>query len=164
MTEYALAYFITFTTYGTWLHGDERGSVLRLANSTRLLRSCPERYDNEKQKLRHPVVTLDQNQRAIVLDTIKKHCKLKKWKLYAAHVRSNHIHLIVTSKEKPEKIMNDLKAWATRMLRENGHKIQKVWTTHGSTKYIFSYEKLNEKIKYVIDGQGENMEYYLADS
>ncbi|HEX9659180.1 MAG TPA: hypothetical protein VGA18_02730, partial [Rhodothermales bacterium] len=22
-----LAYLITFTTYGTWLHGDERGSV-----------------------------------------------------------------------------------------------------------------------------------------
>jgi hypothetical protein len=22
-----IAYFITFTTYGTWLHGDERGSV-----------------------------------------------------------------------------------------------------------------------------------------
>ena len=23
-----LAYFITFTTYGTWLHGDSRGSMV----------------------------------------------------------------------------------------------------------------------------------------
>src|SRR5262245_49884905 len=27
--EYPLAYFITFRTYGTWLHGDERTSVER---------------------------------------------------------------------------------------------------------------------------------------
>ena len=28
-----LAYFITFRAYGTWLHGDERGSVDRLHNT-----------------------------------------------------------------------------------------------------------------------------------
>jgi hypothetical protein len=27
--EFPLAYFISFRTYGTWLHGDERGSVNR---------------------------------------------------------------------------------------------------------------------------------------
>jgi len=27
-----LAYFITFRTYGTWLHGDERGSIDRYHN------------------------------------------------------------------------------------------------------------------------------------
>ena len=30
--EFALAYFITFRCYGTWLHGDERGSVDRFHN------------------------------------------------------------------------------------------------------------------------------------
>jgi REP element-mobilizing transposase RayT len=119
--------------------------------------------DTETKKLRHPIITLVKAQQAIVLETIKKHCKLKDWKLYAVHVRSNHIHLIVEAREKPEKIMSGLKAWATRMLRRKGYEIQKVWTRNGSTKYIFSHEKLNEKIKYVIDGQGEKMEYYCID-
>jgi hypothetical protein len=29
MSKYPLAYFITFTTYGTWLHGDPRGSFMK---------------------------------------------------------------------------------------------------------------------------------------
>ena len=32
MPDRPLAYFSTFTTYGTWLHGDERGSVDREHN------------------------------------------------------------------------------------------------------------------------------------
>ncbi len=30
--EFPLAYLITFRTYGTWLHGDERGSIDRYHN------------------------------------------------------------------------------------------------------------------------------------
>ena len=164
MPEYPLAYFITFTTYGTWLHGDERGSISQSTKGTHRLQACSKLHQYEKRNLKYPVVTFNKQQRSIVLETIKKHCKLKEWKLYAVHVQSNHIHVIVAAKEKPEKIMSDLKAWATRTLREKGHEIQKVWTRHGSTIYIFSGEKLNEKIKYVVYGQGEKMEYYLARS
>ncbi len=31
-TDIPLAYLITFRSYGTWLHGDERGSVNRFRN------------------------------------------------------------------------------------------------------------------------------------
>ena len=31
--EFPLAYLITFRTYGTWLHGDERGSIGRTGNA-----------------------------------------------------------------------------------------------------------------------------------
>ena len=31
-TDEPVAYFITFRTYGTWLHGDARGSVNRFRN------------------------------------------------------------------------------------------------------------------------------------
>jgi len=31
-TDIPLAYLITFRCYGTWLHGDERGSVDRFHN------------------------------------------------------------------------------------------------------------------------------------
>jgi hypothetical protein len=31
-TDIPLAYFISFRSYGTWLHGDERGSIDRFHN------------------------------------------------------------------------------------------------------------------------------------
>ena len=34
-TDMPLAFLITFRTYGTWLHGDERGSVNRFRNQYR---------------------------------------------------------------------------------------------------------------------------------
>ena len=37
-TDTPLAYFISFRTYGTWLHGDERGSIDRFHNRYRLFR------------------------------------------------------------------------------------------------------------------------------
>jgi hypothetical protein len=32
-TDTPLAYFISFRTYGTWLHGDKRGSIDRFHNA-----------------------------------------------------------------------------------------------------------------------------------
>ena len=79
------------------------------------------------------------------------------------HVRSNHAHVIVKSNEKPDKVMYDLKAWATRKLREAGDNFDTVWTRQGSTKYIFKADKLRAKVHYVIYEQGEMMAYYLED-
>jgi hypothetical protein len=48
-----LAYFITFTCYGTWLHGDERGSVDDEHNTpgTPVLDPDPERRGRERDDL-----------------------------------------------------------------------------------------------------------------
>ncbi len=58
-TEIPLAYLITFRTYGTWLHGDIRGSVDRFTNTygTPRVEHKPARKDFEKTLLnRHPVI------------------------------------------------------------------------------------------------------------
>jgi hypothetical protein len=57
--------------------------------------------------------------------------------------------------------MNAFKAWGTRKLRQSGYTLAKVWTQHGSTKYIFTRAKLIEKIRYVVHEQGEMMAHYL---
>jgi REP element-mobilizing transposase RayT len=88
-------------------------------------------------------------------------CVWKQWRLYAAHVRSNHVHILVHSPEKIDKVMVSLKAWATRKLRENGYHLEKVWTHHGSTKYVFTKDKMYEKVQYVIHEQGEKMACYF---
>ena len=102
-------------------------------------------------------------QRGIVLDTIIDHCLIKQWKLWAVHVRSNHVHLLLRTDDKIELVMKGVKSWATRNLRKAGCDIPKVWATGGSKRYVFTHEKLKEKIHYVIHEQGEMMQYYLQE-
>jgi REP element-mobilizing transposase RayT len=84
--------------------------------------------------------------------------------LFAAHVRTNHVHAILEAGDKPEKVMNTLKSYASRRLNESGVDEQgrKRWTRHGSTKWLWNRESINAAIRYVIDGQGDPVEVFEA--
>lgn len=62
-----------------------------------------------------------------------------------------------------KKVMGDLRAWPTRRLREAGHGLEKVWVEHGSTKFIFTWDKHKVKVHYVVYEQGEMMAYFIDD-
>ena len=47
-----LAYFITFTTYGSWLHGDSRQSVLIENHSTEIIAPNERFYKHEQQQMK----------------------------------------------------------------------------------------------------------------
>jgi REP element-mobilizing transposase RayT len=164
MYNQPLAYFITFTTYGTWLHGDSRNSVIRNNNFPKLIAPNSRLYLQKQQTLKYPPVRLNSNQRSIVLETVIRHSKLKNWNLFAVHVRSTHIHAILYTNRKVDTVMTALKTWSTRQLRSSGYKNPKFWTVNGSKKYIFTDAKLRQKIHYVIYEQGTPMQYYLDDS
>jgi len=164
MNNPILAYFITFTTYGTWLHGDERGSTIRQEGFTLRLDKHTGIYTHEYHKLRNDPVTLNPAKRKIVLDTIIKHCNIRQWHLYATHVRSNHVHIVVKSNKPAKLTASELKNWPTRMLRNEGFEIPMVWTRGGSNKMIFTRAKLKEKIHYAVYEQGEMMEYYIDEA
>ncbi|MDQ3490280.1 MAG: hypothetical protein M3449_04330 [Acidobacteriota bacterium] len=46
-TDIPLAFLTTFRTYGTWLHGDKRGSIDRFHNVFRDRESLPIRFWND---------------------------------------------------------------------------------------------------------------------
>jgi REP element-mobilizing transposase RayT len=103
-----------------------------------------------------PPLLLSPEQRPIVEQTLRDLCCKRQWTLHEVNVRSNHIHIVVTAVEtKPEKVMSDLKAKATWMLRKM--KIiaqdQKPWMEHGSTRYLFSQEEFEYACNYVRDCQ-----------
>jgi REP element-mobilizing transposase RayT len=159
-----LAYFISLTTYGAWLHGRSPGSVDREHNvpGTPYL---PPDADLERQmrsEMRQAPYVLDEVRRQVVLRTIKEVAAHRRWKLWAVHVRSNHVHVVVTAACRPEKVMTDLKAWCSRRLREacNESSDRDRWTQHGSTRYLNSETSVDAAVKYVIDDQGEPMELY----
>jgi REP element-mobilizing transposase RayT len=159
-----LAYFITFTCYGTWLHGDERGSVDAEHNTpgTPVLPSDPARRASERASLPEQPYTLDAPRRQLALEAICAIAQQKGWLLHAVHVRSNHVHIVVTAPGSPERVMNDFKTSASRRLNKaypfERDRIR--WTRHGSTRYLWTSDAVAEKVEYVLDGQGERMARY----
>jgi REP element-mobilizing transposase RayT len=83
-------------------------------------------------------------------------CKFKGVVLYAVNVRSNHVHVVVSAGIKPEKLMTAFKAYATRAMREAGvvSHSEKIWSRHGSTKYLWTDEQVETAIAYVKFEQG----------
>ena len=161
MTCQPLGYFITFTTYGSWLHGDSRGSILK-GETTKFLSENPALTAYEKSIQEHEAVVLDSEAREIVKEAILETCRFREWLLYAAHIRSTHIHLVLKADARPERALVDLKAYATRILRKNGYKQQRFWTRHGSTRYLSTVSQLNKSIHYTISEQGDPMSIYIA--
>ena len=145
-------YLITFTTYGTWLHGDERGSVVK--NHTFIDKDSI-LHKTENSILKHSPIVLTKNQREIIERTIQEICEYRQWELKAINVRTNHVHAVVFAEESPEKVMNDFKSYSTRRLREAGeftHE-EKIWTKHGSTRSIYGEKPLDAAIHYVYECQ-----------
>jgi REP element-mobilizing transposase RayT len=154
-----LGYLITFRAYGTWLHGDERGSVDRdhRRYGTPVLPPSPRRRQIERSLLKQPPVKLTLQQRAAIEFGIRETCAIRKWELWALNVRTNHVHCVVTASRKPETVLTALKANATRSMKEAGCWSSDLspWAQHGSKRYLWTEEELTNAIAYVVEDQGE---------
>ena len=160
-TPTALGYFITFRTYGTWLHGDARTSVDRKANQagTPRLQRSPALLAYERSLMDQPPMLFDPRHRAICERAMKETCVHRRWHLWAVNIRTNHVHLVVTGSATPERIMRDLKSYATRALRQAGliSDDRKVWSRHGSTRLLRTPEGMRRACLYTVELQGTQL-------
>ncbi|MGD9691671.1 MAG: transposase [Phycisphaerales bacterium] len=152
-----LGYLITFHTYGTWLHGDVRGSVDRghRAPNTPPLPRSDSRRAAEGVRLKSEPVVLSIVERGAADRCVREVCEHRGWTLHAVNVRTNHVHVVVSAETTPERVMNGLKSWMTRRIREvNGARAETtLWTRHGSTRHLWDSRDLNGAIEYVRDRQ-----------
>jgi REP element-mobilizing transposase RayT len=161
-TDTPLALFITFRCYGTWLHGDERGSVDRHNNaygSPRIPRNDTWRRI-ESNLTKYPPVKLDAARRRCVTDAIRETCEKRGWHLAAVNVRTNHAHAVVDAPGcDPDKVLNALKANATRKMREDGcwPYEHTPWAERGSKRRLWNERSVANAIDYVINGQGDDL-------
>lgn len=172
------ALFLTWSTYGTWLPGDARGWTeyrggWQLPDPILELES--------KAKMTEEACLLDKEQRRIVEQQIAETCEHRGWHLHAVNCRSNHIHVVVLAADvKPKKVRIDLKAWATRCLKNLEAKRQSArqlarrvsedvpessltlranvirenwWTERGSIRFINDDDSLLAAIDYTLDAQ-----------
>jgi len=106
--------------------------------------------------------SMDEERRHVVLKSLMERCSERQWSLLAAHVRTNHVHVIVEAEALPERVMNDLKSYKSRRLNQLGFDdaARKRWARHGSTRWLATQEAVLAAIEYVIDKQGEQMAIY----
>src|SRR5262245_35670880 len=112
-----IAYFITWTTYGTWLHGDERGSFERRKG---YVRPSERRRLAAEALMTDDPVRLTRDQRTAVEAAIVEYCALQGWVLHAVNVRTNHVHVAVSARQEGTAVRSQLKAKASAPFRRYG--------------------------------------------
>ena len=158
-----LGYFLTWSTYGTWLPGDERGWTeyrhgWKPPDPIRKLEAEARMTENH--------YLLDSEQRRLAEQTIADHCRIRDWRLHAVNCRSNHVRVVVSAGAPPQRIQVQFKAWCTRRLkelerrrcdfRETGSPIREEWwAERGSRRWINDNESLEMAILYVRDYQDQ---------
>ena len=158
----ALAYLITFRCYGTWLHGDDRGSVDRRYFNrfgSPKIEPDSEKVERRECLLRSQPFVLGQRERGVVKGAIKETCSLRNFLLHALSIRTNHAHVVVGNSGTPERMMDAFKANATRALRTAGllGEDDKAWSRHGSTRYLWTESDVTNAIDYVLYSQGDEL-------
>ena len=155
--NWPLAYLITFRCHGTWLHGDERGSVDRFHNQygTPCFPSNQARLNQNNRRLNHAPVTLTSEQRHTVEEAIRETCDVRKWTLKAVNARTNHVHTVVSALVRPELVLNALKANATRQMRQTTQwpAAFSPWSDSGSKRYVWTELGVERAIDYVLNAQ-----------
>ncbi|MGH9611260.1 MAG: transposase, partial [Bryobacteraceae bacterium] len=129
-----------------------------------LVEADAERFAAARGKMDQPAYTLAKEHREIVLASLLERCSQCEWKLLAAHVRTNHVHVVVAAEVRPERIMNDLKSYASRLLNKMGleESARKRWARHGSTRWLWKQEHITAAVRYVVDEQGKPMAVFEA--
>jgi len=157
-TDEPIAYLITFRTYGTWLAGDERGSIDKYHNKYGAPRSVPSRLRVERhaKRLKSQPFLLNAKCRTLVESAIREVCDFRGWSLIAISVRTNHTHVVSSGAANSSKMLNDFKSYSTRRMREHcewdfDHS---PWVDKGSRRNLWTEEHVNSAHNYVMFGQG----------
>ena len=147
-----LGFFLTWVTYGTWLPDDARGWVeyrhgWQLSNIMLELESMA--------KMTEEACRLSADQRRAVEAQLAETCQHRRWHLHAVNCRTNHVHVVVSAPETPpKKIRSDLKAWATRCLKEGFDPTRENWwAERGSVRYLNDEKSMEAAVIYVLDAQ-----------
>ena len=144
-----LACFVTWNTYGSWPQGDPRGWIRR---------GDPNRYGHDSAILAHcrarqrdPTVTLTDEQRVVVEDSIVRSCARRSWPMHGCCVRTQHAHLVVSATMASQPLLIALKGEATRALRALWPEFdeRRLWARRGYVVALHTTRAVEQAIAYV---------------
>ena len=136
---------LTWTTYGTWLQGDERGYV----QDGKIRRGNKGLAQANKLSQVQASVKLSKAQRELVREAIAGEAVLRRQRVYALAVRATHIHIVVEHTRLPiSNIVAYYKRAGRLALKATGH-TGKLWTRGYDKRFCFDEASLEQKIEYV---------------
>ncbi|HEV3299470.1 MAG TPA: transposase [Planctomycetaceae bacterium] len=158
-------WLLTWTTYGTWLPGDERGfvgAVRQNSDATQTTHNQPgTEYDRERPHLegfakatqKLPTTRLTREQATAVCKQIQATADMRRWKLFAVAVMANHVHAVlgVPGDPEPATLLRDFKSYCARELNKASASAtrRRWWTKSGSTRKLPDETAVLAAIRYV---------------
>ncbi|MFA5293404.1 MAG: transposase [Phycisphaerae bacterium] len=137
---------LTWTTYGTWLQGDERG----YAKDGQILDKNETLEEINKSNLKKQPVKFNAKQKEIVKEAIIQEAKRINQKIFALIVYSNHIHLLVEKNQKSiEATVAIYKTAARKALYQTGLE-GKIWSKGFDKRFCFNEQELKNRITYIL--------------
>lgn len=164
-------WFLTNTTYGTWLPGSERGFVGHVwehrtdepPDDRRIIHNLPGTpYDEDidglhrrsRELMKGQPINFERTHAEVFWKQILETAEFRKWQILTVAIMYNHFHIVVgvIGDPQPGKILGDFKSWGTRALsREFGTPASETWwTERGSKRKLSNEAALLAAIHYVL--------------
>ncbi len=154
-TSWPLAYHITIGTYGTRLHGDERGTVDRRQNQPGdpIIGRVEQWQRAERASLRFPPRLFTPEQMRLVESLVPSICDRGGWTLHARACAPDHLHTLLTGSADGSLIRKLFKRWLTQALAEHVplEPDETFWAECGSVKWVWTDDYFVRGKKYVFD-------------
>lgn len=163
-------WFITSTTYGTWLPGNERGFVSNVlderfewvrhnAPNTPYDADDPDRRQFAKSLLRSsPIHFTVEHAEAIAAQFHETVC-YRHWRLHSFAIMASHVHVVVSADDAVEssEILGALKSYASRRLNQRWPRPVSGtwWTESGSQRPVDDEAYFVNVVRYVADQPGK---------
>ena len=159
-------WFLTWTTYGTWLPGDRRAFVSNVRDDSghEVRHNIPGTpYDQDmpaleqaaRSKLKGDPIRLLLPQADSLLDQFLATTQFRQRVLLAVAIVANHCHLVVGTPGDPEpsRLLADYKSYGSRSLNERwGQPVSGTWWTEGGSKRkLPNDEAVLAAVRYVIE-------------
>ena len=157
-------WFLTWTTYGTWLPGDKRGFVGPVSDSSsgQVNHNIPGTpYDADFSALRNYAISqmkgepiyLISEQAEVMFTQFQETTEYRQWQLCAVGIIRNHVHLVVgvSADPEPSAILGTFKSYASRVLNRRWTKPPNGtwWTESGSKRKLSDEQAVRAAIRYV---------------
>ncbi len=159
-------WLLTWTMYGNWLPGDERGFVSNVRDGAgpEVRHNHPQTEYDAKQrglqiaaqaKLVGDPVRIDPRQADALFEQFQETERIRGWRLFAVGIMANHCHLLVgvSGDPDPEDILRDFKCYGSRKLNKSWTRPASGtwWTESGSKRKLPTHESLLAAIRYVLE-------------
>jgi len=165
------AIHITWTCYGTWLPGDERGHVsstllptggfVPKENTPGTAYAAGDPYTKQRARFlqKDPTVWLNTEQALVAAGALVQAARKRNWRILRGALMSNHVHLLVMDcPDDGPAVRRTLKGNSQAALSASTGQRHRWWTAGGSDRYKHDGSAIDAAVDYIARQHGKLVE------